>query len=278
MAKEGDLSHIWTDIKKIFLTFKFWFKDIEYYHLVGFLVASNILSIEKIYNAAKDRTKNDFNIFLRENIKEKIKIENIDGLEYEKNRKDIENILLFFNIATILNNKSSNIRFSFSEFTTKRWSLEHIHAQNDKGLKDKKAQDVWLENIKKYIKKDAIKKKIDSFIKGIKNNHFSELQTQILNKFGDKELLDMHGIENLALLAAENNSSLSNGPFIEKREKIIEMDKNGEFIPICTKNVFLKYYTKNLSNVYFWSKQDQEDYKGSIIKTLENFFGEKNGK
>ena len=70
MAKEeDDLSHIWADIKKIFLTFKFWFKDIEYYHLVGFLVASNILSIEKIYNAAKDRTKNDFNIFLRENRK-----------------------------------------------------------------------------------------------------------------------------------------------------------------------------------------------------------------
>ena len=269
MAKEDDLSHIWSDIKKIFLTFKFWFKDIEYYHLVGFLVASNILSIEKIYNAAKDRTKNDFNIFLRENIKEKIKIENIDGLDYEKNRKDIENILLFFNIATILNNKSSNIRFSFSEFTTKRWSLEHIHAQNDKGLKDKKAQDAWLENMKKYIEEDedAIKKKIDSFIKGIKNSHFS-----------DEELLDMHGIENLALLTTKNNSSLSNGPFIEKREKIIEMDKDGEFIPICTKNVFLKYYTKNLSNVYFWSKQDQEDYKDSIIKTLENFFGEKNGK
>ena len=283
MAKEeDDLSHMWADIKKIFLTFKFWFKDIEYYHLVGFLVASNILSIEKIYNAAKDRTKNDFNIFLRENIKEKIKIEDIDKLEYEKNRKDIENILLFFNIATILNNKSSNIRFSFSEFSTKRWSLEHIHAQNDKGLKDKKAQDVWLENMKKYIKEDAIedtiKEKIDSFIKGIENNHFSELQTQILNRFGDEELLNMHGIKNLALLAAENNSSLSNGPFIEKREKIIEMDKNGEFIPICTKNVFLKYYSNELSNVYFWSKQDQEDYKGSIIKTLENFFGEKNGK
>ena len=133
--------------------------------------------------------------------------------------------------------------------------------------------------MKKYIKEDAIedaiKEKIDSFIKGIENNHFSELQTQILNRFGD---VNMHGIENLALLAAENNSSLSNGPFIEKREKIIEMDKDGEFIPICTKNVFLKYYTKNLSDVYFWSKQDQEDYKDSIIKTLENFFGEKNGK
>lgn len=275
MAKEGDLSHIWTDIKKIFLTFKFWFKDTEYYHLVGFLVVSGISNIKEIYGKAKDETKSDFNIFLKKKIKEKIKIEDIDRLDYEKNRKDIENILLFFNIATILNNKSSNIRFSFSEFSTKRWSLEHIHAQNDKGLKDKKVQDTWLENMKKYIEEDAIKEKIDSFIKGIENNHFSELQTQILNRFGD---VNMHGIENLALLAAENNSSLSNGPFIEKREKIIEMDKDGEFIPICTKNVFLKYYTKNLSDVYFWSKQDQEDYKDSIIKTLENFFGEKNGK
>lgn len=284
MAKEeDDLSHMWADIKKIFLTFKFWFKDIEYYHLVGFLVASNILSIEKIYNAAKDRTKNDFNIFLRENIKEKIKIEDINKLEYEKNRKDIENILLFFNIATILNNKSSNIRFSFSEFSTKRWSLEHIHAQNDKGLKDKKAQDAWLSSVEKYLDDSKtsdkeLTKMIGSFKEDNKRNDFYILQAKILNRFGDKELLDIHGIENLALLAADNNSSLSNGPFIEKREKIIEMDKNGEFIPICTKNVFLKYYTKNLSDVYFWSKQDQEDYKGSIIETLENFLGEKNGK
>ena len=283
MAKEDDLSHIWTDIKKIFLTFKFWFKDTTSYHLVGFLVASNISDIKEIYSKAKDETKNDFNVFLKKKIKEKIKIEDIDELEYQKNRKDMENILLFFNIATILNNKGSNIRFYFSEFSTQRWSLEHIHAQNDKGLKDKKAQDAWLSSVEKYFDDSKTGDKqlaemIGSFKEDNKRNDFYALQIEILNRFGDKELLDMHGIENLALLAAENNSSLCNGPFIEKREKIIEMDKNGEFIPICTKNVFLKYYTKNLSNVYFWSKQDQEDYKGSIIETLENFLGEKNGK
>ena len=65
VAKEGDLSHIWTDIKKIFLTFKFWFKDTTNYHLVGFLVASNISDIKEIYSKAKDETKNDFNIFLK---------------------------------------------------------------------------------------------------------------------------------------------------------------------------------------------------------------------
>ena len=88
----------------------------------------------------------------------------------------------------------------------------------------------------------------------------------------------MHGIENLALLSTENNSSLSNGLFIEKRAKIIEMDKNGEFIPICTKNVFLKYYSDDPSNIYFWSKQDQGDYKNSIINTLKEFLGEKKWK
>ncbi|MGP1527819.1 MAG: DUF262 domain-containing protein [Campylobacter sp.] len=285
MAKEDDLSHIWSDIKKIFLTFKFWFKDTTNYHLVGFLVTSNISDIKEIYSKAKDKTKSDFNNFLKEKIKEKIKIEEIDGLKYPENRKELENILLLFNIATILNQKGSYVRFSFNEFNAKKWSLEHIHAQNDKGLKDKNAQDAWLSSVEKYLDDNRTGDKqlaemIGSFKEDNKRNDFFALQIEILNRFGDKELLDMHGIENLALLTTKNNSSLSNGPFIEKREKIIEMNKNGEFIPICTKNVFLKYYTntKKLSDVYFWSKQDQKDYKGSIIKTLENFLGEKNGK
>ena len=285
MAKEDDLSHIWSDIKKIFLTFKFWFKDTTNYHLVGFLVTSNISDIKEIYSKAKDKTKSDFNNFLKEKIKEKIKIEEIDGLKYPENRKELENILLLFNIATILNQKGSYVRFSFNEFNAKKWSLEHIHAQNDKGLKDKNAQDAWLSSVEKYLDDNKTGDKqlaemIGSFKEDNKRNDFFALQIEILNRFGDKELLDMHGIENLALLTTKNNSSLSNGPFIEKREKIIEMNKNGEFIPICTKNVFLKYYTntKKLSDVYFWSKQDQKDYKGSIIKTLENFLGEKNGK
>ena len=289
MAKEDDLSHIWSDIKKIFLTFKFWFKDIEYYHLVGFLVASNILSIEKIYNAAKDRTKNDLRDFLKDTIKnnlrlslnlkeEEIKIDNISGLSYDddKDKKNIEKILLLFNIATILNQKGSYVRFSFNEYNGKKWSLEHIHAQKDKGLKDKKAQDAWLKNSKKYIDESDLKEKIANFINGNENSRFDGLQMEILNKFGD--LVNMHGIGNLTLLTAENNSFLSNGPFIEKREKIIEMDKNGEFIPVCTKNVFLKYYTKKLSDVYFWSEQDQKDYKCSIVKTLKEFLGEENAK
>ena len=288
--KEDDLSHIWTDIKKIFLTFKFWFKDSEYYHLVGFLVASGISNIMTLYNKfesgawlkteSETKTKSGF----KDSLKEKIKIDtaNIGELNYIDNRKELENILLLFNIATIINSKGSYTRFSFNEYNGKKWSLEHIHAQNDKGLKDKRAQQEWLESIKEYIKDSEnpdhkkLVDKIEIFIKDEKSGVFNTLQMEILNQFGN--IVNMHGIGNLALLTAENNSSLSNDSFIEKRSKIIEMDKNGEFIPICTKNVFLKYYSKELSKVYFWSENDQEKYKESIKETLKEFLGEENAK
>jgi len=290
-AKEKDgLSYIWTDTKKIFLTFKFWFKDSEYYHLVGFLVASGLSNIMTLYNEfesgawqkteSETKTKSGF----KDSLKKKIKIDtaNIGELNYIDDRKELENILLLFNIATIINNKGSYTRFSFNEYNGKKWSLEHIHAQNDKGLKDKRAQQEWLESIKEYIKDSEnpdhkkLVDKIEVFIKDEKSDVFNTLQMKILNQFGN--IVNMHGIGNLALLTAENNSSLSNGPFIEKRSKIIEMDKNGEFIPICTKNVFLKYYSKDLSNVYFWSENDQEKYKESIKETLKEFLGEENAK
>lgn len=64
-------------------------------------MASNILSIEGIYKETKDKTKSDFKYFLMDKIKEKVKIDNIDELNYIDDRKALENILLLFNIATI---------------------------------------------------------------------------------------------------------------------------------------------------------------------------------
>ncbi len=35
----------------------------------------------------------------------------------------------------------------------------------------------------------------------------------------------------------------------------------GAYIPVCTKNVFLKFYSSNPNNVYFWTNEDRKDYK-----------------
>ena len=39
------------------------------------------------------------------------------------------------------------------------------------------------------------------------------------------------------------------------------MDRRGDYIPICTRRVFLKYYTESGDQqLQFWSKQDREAY------------------
>ena len=66
----------------------------------------------------------------------------------------------------------------------------------------------------------------------------------------------MHSISNLALLNISDNVALSNSTFDVKRNIIIEMDKRGQFIPFCTKMVFLKYYTSSEYNqLHFGDKQ-----------------------
>jgi hypothetical protein len=56
-----------------------------------------------------------------------------------------------------------------------------------------------------------------------------------------------------------------------KRNIIIDREKKGSFIPICTRNVFLKYYSKNASQLYFWEQSDKEDYYNSIITVLNGY-------
>ncbi|MDE7365478.1 MAG: DUF262 domain-containing HNH endonuclease family protein [Ruminococcus sp.] len=79
-------------------------------------------------------------------------------------------------------------------------------------------------------------------------------------------------IGNLTLLSAEINRSYQNAPFSEKRMVIIERDAKGMFIPICTKNIFLKQYTKNLKQMDMWDKNDKNDYKSEMWNTLETFW------
>ena len=79
---------------------------------------------------------------------------------------------------------------------------------------------------------------------------------------------DENYLGNLTLLDYQTNRSYHNKLFPIKREIIIERDKGEVFIPVCTKNVFLKMYSKNVTNYMQWSKEDAE-YFNEIKKTLE---------
>lgn len=48
-----------------------------------------------------------------------------------------------------------------------------------------------------------------------------------------------------------------------------DLDRKGHFIPVCTRNVFTKYYTPASDNqLYFWGDSDREAYLDMICKTI----------
>ena len=61
-----------------------------------------------------------------------------------------------------------------------------------------------------------------------------------------------------------------------KRNAIIDLDKNGRFIPFCTKMVFLKYYTQSDQNqLHFWGEPDRKAYIEAMNTVLKEYLVEK---
>ena len=286
--KQNSITGLWSEdednIKKVFLTLKHWFENRELYHLIGFLISTGY-QIKSIYKEAKDKTKKDFKNWLYDEIKVKIgDVDKIEEIEYGQNDSKIRSTLLLFNIGTLLNEKSSHLRFAFDKYRQEKWSLEHIHPQSESNIPEGK-QEEWLEKAQKAIEaipddeNQKILKEIEIFLKEINQDkenrktdqdkkEFNNLKGEILELFGDES---SDNIDNLTLLRQKDNSSLSNHLFPTKRNQIIKKDRNGFFIPICTKNVFLKYYSSNIQNLYFWSEKDREEYLKNIKETLNQF-------
>jgi len=107
----------------------------------------------------------------------------------------------------------------------------------------------------------------------IGDNDFMPLYEDIQKHFDETAVPDdIDNIANLALLDSATNRSYKNAPFPIKRNRIIENDKNGIFVPICTKNLFLKYYSRKIIDIMYWKNTDAEDYLSAIRQTLSKYF------
>ena len=200
----------------------------------------------------------------------------------------IRQLLLLFNVESVRLNGERSFWFPFDrfKFDGKRkvtWSLEHIHAVNSQ----KATPFVWREWLRLHKKtlenmpnvEPELIKEIDSFLKrkNLAYAQFSVLQEKIIKKLSppNEESKYIHSLANLVLLKHEENSALSNSTFEVKRNEIIAMDMRGEFIPFCTKMVFLKYYTKSEDHqVHFWSQTDRIAYLEAINEVLKDYLSE----
>lgn len=79
-------------------------------------------------------------------------------------------------------------------------------------------------------------------------------------------------IWNQVLLDYQTNRSYGNAIFPFKRQRIIDNDARHIFVPVGTKNVFLKVYSTRLSDMKRWGKLDAKSYLAIIRKTLQDYF------
>ena len=282
---------IWNEIQKYFLTLKEWFDKKEIYHKVGYLVAIGG-SLQRIILDSVNLTKSDFQHSLDKKIKESLNLtrEKIYDLNYDNkiDRPIIDKLLFLFNVETVSTLKDSFDKYSFESHKSKSWSLEHIHAQNSIGLNKREDQQEWLRLHKPSLihlqeiglQPEKIKEvinRIDAHYTTITKEIFDLLFIDvfaILSENEDRSYMD--SIANMALLSSADNSALNNSAFDVKRNKILEMDKDGSYIPICTRRVFLKYYTDSKDHqLHFWGIEDRKAYmdamigkKGILIKYL----------
>ena len=267
---------------------KDWHENHELYHKIGYLIASESMTLQKIYEISKNKTKDQFREALDENIKKSVEIRgNYSELSYTNpsHQEKMKRLLLLFNVVSLCKNGENSMWFPFDKYKFGKkekvvWSLEHIHAQHSEGMK---TQEIWKKWLEKHIPSvKAVSKDSDELIarmnaailkEPLDGSEFSEIQktvVDLLSVRGNTEYL--HSISNMALLNLSNNAALNNSTFDVKRNEIIQMDKEGQYIPFCTKMVFLKYYTPSEENqVHFWGHSDRVAYVEAINKVLKEY-------
>ena len=105
----------------------------------------------------------------------------------------------------------------------------------------------WLKKCLGYFKQQDIEPELCSKIMEFidlsqveaTNERFDILYEEILQFFGEAtEGEAVNGIANLTLLDEHTNRSYKNAPFAVKRQRLLDLDQHGIFVPLCTRNVF----------------------------------------
>jgi len=280
-----DIYNLYKDTQKDEFTFKL--KDLIKRKLKEKAIICTKVEINKIETPEIDEIINKANLFLNsfENSNEEIKYEYNFELEFNKDKAKIRDLLLLYNLQFIVKQyeetkkKSGGelfLKFPFELFKKEKWDVEHIDSYTTNPISDKKTQVEWIKTARVDIgeKINDLQQDIIDFI-DFQNNakSFEELKMKIIEKAKeistDEE--SKNGIGNLTLLDAGTNRSYGNALFPSKRRIIIEKDNEGKFIPLCTKNVFLKYFDKQGTSRTQWDESDIKNYQNNIGEILNDF-------
>lgn len=223
--------------------------------------------------------------------------QDVDSLEYK--REHVARLLLLFNVEFC--RRSQNTRFAFDCFRKTPWDVEHVDSRNESSLQTPEDRKRWLNGVKFILEIESnstlarttrakelleqCRELLDNSQDGKISNRYDAFYAEAVKYFstaGDQpqdeinlENLDKNNISNLTLLDSKTNRQYKDAPFPYKRYLIIEYDKSGErFIPICTRNLFLKYYSDSNTgssqlDAMRWNDQDRSCYLDEIHRIVD---------
>ena len=276
---ENEMNKYWEEIQAYYQRFNEWFSERELYHKIGFILTVKISTVKELYQQSSVLKKSEFIAYIDSKIKNYYKHQNLFDLDYEN--KHTKGVLLLYNILTMLQNEHDSSYFPFDDFKLKKWNIEHIASRKDSSSIPLVNRKEWIADVKCYIDQDQTEgplliEKLDEMLEKESYTNedlfvvlFDEV-TEHFNKYmNDND--DVDGISNLALLDEKTNKGYKNAVFPLKRKCIIDLDKEGGFVPICTKNVFLKYFSDYPPKISFWTQDDREKYELDLVRVLKNY-------
>jgi hypothetical protein len=268
----------WDEVKSCFQRLQGWYEDWETYHLIGYLIATGT-KLENVWDEAKRLRKSEFKTELRDRIRQTIPTGGLEGLECGDGA--VRRVLLLHNVLTTLKSGERHFRFPLNRYKTEEWDVEHIHSVAEKPPETDKHQRDWLKEVAVHVTPEPLKQKVTEILKRAdwEESEFEATYKEVLMSFSEKGVIEsIDDLSNLALLDRGTNRGYGNAVFPVKRAKIIKREREGKFVPIATKNAFMKYYSKTVENFTFWSEADRQAYFEAMEDTIEAFFGEKKGK
>lgn len=274
---DADVSSVlekWGEVKACFQQLQDWYQDWDLYHLIGYLIA-NRTSLRLLWEEAKGMRKSDFKAKLMERIQATLPKEPLDSLRYGQGA--VRTVLLLHNVLTSIGSQERHFRFPFNRFKSQKWDVEHIHSVAEKPPETEPHKREWLHDAARHLLGEnfnALRGDVATFLANatMAESEFDALYQRMLRSFSERgEPESINDLSNLALLDSGTNRGYGNAVFPAKRAMIIERERQGTFIPVATKNAFLKYYSESVTEFTFWSEADRQAYFSSIQTTLNPF-------
>lgn len=296
LKRQEALTAVWSDIEQFYFTLQEWYINRDYYHKIGYLISTRHygsykgVGLGQLVLESMSRTKESFMELIDKLIRDSVMFE-LTELRYDLHKAQIFNALLLFNVET--NRLSSAITeyYPFKQHKDNLWSLEHIHARRSDHFDKTKKESWrnWLSLHEQLLQERlgdtqfdpvALQHALDDISRyntpQITWERFADIFKKVNDIFtADHDSMDndCEGVSNLALLSQPDNASLNNSVFEIKRREIIRLDKEGHFVPVCTRRIFMKYYSSEggLASNSFWTMADRESYYQALQQGLQPY-------